>query len=189
MSHLANNETPLVAAEYVTLVVPDIDWQNEASIKEFKKNVVLQAQGEPTILEENLFTLATAALTFGAILDVATQVLVRLIDGRLVMVCDHETRGFLPGLEIDTATWEAILKSRKDLQFVDDVALPRPELSIDLGGGELAAVASKLQPCITLQLKGEVAILALLTAIYLARPTCKVMDYVDAAGQMVKIFA
>jgi len=189
MSHLVNSEAPLVAAEYVTLVLPEIDWRNEASIKEFKRNVILQAQGEPVIFEENLFTPVTAALAFGAIADVATQILIRLTDGRLMMIFDHETRGFLPGLEIDMSTWEAILESRKHLQFVSDVALPRPELVVDLGEGELAEVAKQLQPCMTLQLKGEVSLLSLLAAIYLARPTCRTMDYVDGSGQTVNIFA
>jgi hypothetical protein len=186
MSHLVNSEVPLVAAEYVSLVLPEVDLQNVESIKEFKQNVVLQAQGDPVIIEESLFTLVKAALAFGAIADVATQVLVRTSDGKTAMIFDHETREFLPGIEIDMTVWEETSASRESLQPVSAVALPMPEITVDLW--EEGALVEKLKPCITLHLIGEVPVLRLLSAIYLARPMCRMMDYTNAVGETISLF-
>ena len=196
--------SPMVAAEYTLVSPPGINVHDPQSVRDFRTQVTLQAQGDPAIFDAR--TPQTAlALAFAAAYEVATQALMRLEDGRLVLLFDHETRELMPSEEVDETVWAEILKLKNKIVTAQDVAMPIPELSIDLAAawsrvkeGDdivartklfLKALTPALSPCATLRLRGDIPALPLLAVLYLVRPSAYTVEYADVSGTVVTLFS
>lgn len=196
--------SPMVAAEYTLVSPPGINLHDPQSVRDFRTQVTLQVQGDPAIFDAR--TPQTGlALAFAAAYEVATQALMRLEDGRLVLLFDHETRELMPSEEVDETIWVEILKLKNKIVTAQDVAMPTPELSIDLAAAWsrvkenddivartrlfLKGLAPSLSPCATLRLRGEIPALPLLATLYFVRPNAYTVEYADVSGIVVTLFA
>lgn len=191
--------SPMVAAEYTLVSPPGINLHDPQSVRDFRTQVTLQAQGDPAIFDART-PLLGLALSFASAYDVATQALLRLEDGRLVLLFDHETRDLIPPEEIDETIWAELLKHRNKMTSAQDVATPTPENIVDISALWsrvkehddvvtrtklfLKALAPMCTPCATLKLRGEIPALPLLAALYLARPSAYTVECADVSGNV-----
>lgn len=195
---------PAVATEYVLVSPPALDANDPRSVQDYRTQVTLQMQGDPAVFDAHTPEPALA-LAFAVAYDAATQVLLRLEDGRIALLFDHEARELLPPEGVDETVWSEILKLRGKVTTAQDVAAPTPEMSIDLAAlwsrtrehDDLVArtrlflksLAQELAPSATLRLQGDIPALPLLSAVYLSRPTAYAVEYADVSGTVVTLFA
>lgn len=85
---------PSEASEYAVVKIPTLIPSDTQSISDFRINVALQIQGEPAIFDAKNHATALV-LAFATAYDLATQVILRLEDGRAVLIFDHESRDLL----------------------------------------------------------------------------------------------
>lgn len=197
--------SPAEAIEFV-LVQPhqelvDVSADN---LNAFKKDIALQVQGEAVEFIDGLPTLS-AAYAFALVCDIASEAILRLDDGRLFQLFKHHDKEVIYSEKIDETIWQAIVKAKKQLTLVMDVANPFPETVIDLSeiwrgvmaGDDLIASTklfinyffANLKPSVKICLRGEIPNLALFAAIYLARPCAYSIVFGDARGKRVTLFA
>jgi len=98
---MPNTLDPMVMAKYILVSPPALNPNDQQSINDFRTQVVLQTQGDPAIFQTETPVLPLA-LAFAASYDVATQALLRLDDGRLVLLFDHETRNTISKKPLNT---------------------------------------------------------------------------------------
>jgi hypothetical protein len=195
---------PMEATAYVTVTPPAIVPSDPQSVAALRTQVTLQVQGDPAIFDAKI-PAKEIALAFAAAYEVATQAILRLDDGRSMILFDHETRELMPDEPADDAVWTEILRLQNKITAAQDVAAPAPEADIDLSAIWsrviesddvvartklfLKSLAAILEPAMTIRLHGEVPALALLSAIYLSRPSGYTVEYQDAAGATITLFA
>jgi hypothetical protein len=193
----------MVMAEYALVSPPVLNPNDQQSIKDFRTQVVLQTQGDPAIFQTETPVLPLA-LAFATSYDVATQALLRLDEGRLVLLFDHETRDLMSPEEIDKTVWEELEKLKNKIVSVQDVAAPMSQQTIDLKSVWsrtkehddlivrtklfLKTLVSDLTPAITLRVTGEIPALPFLMALYLLRPTAYTVEYADLSGNVIVLF-
>lgn len=194
----------MVVPEYAVVAFPGLDTLNPESLQEFRTAIALQVQGDPAIFDERA-PLGSLVLAFAVAHDVATQAILSLTNGRDILLFDHETRDVMAKKSIDDTLWTTVAELKESLPLFHDAMLPPPQFSVHLdtiwNATEesddivertrlfLEALILAFIPCIALQLRGDIPALPLLCAVYLARPTAQTVEYIDASGTTLALFA
>ncbi|MBU1131870.1 hypothetical protein KKC32_01270 [Patescibacteria group bacterium] len=198
--------SPLSATEYV-LIQPQTNLAESSTpenIALLQREVILRAQGEAVELFDGLLPLSTI-LTFAAIYDIADEAVFRLLDGRLVLLFDHQPKGTMRSEEVDEIIWAEILKVKSKGVTVQDICGPKSEVIIDLASiwsrvrenddiiartkVFIKALFGFLEPAVIVRLRGEIPNLPLISAVYLVRPYGHRVIFDDARGNSVNIFS
>ena len=195
--------SPMIAAEYTLVSLPGINPLDPQSVQDLRTQVTLQAQGDPVIFDARTPQLSLA-LAFASAYAVATQVLMRLEDGRLVLLFDHETRELMQSEQVDETIWAEILKLKNKITSVQSIAMPTPELLLDLAtiwsrikeSNDivvrtklfLKAIPSLISPCMTLRMFGDIPALPLTAVLYLVRSGAYTVEYTNDLGISVTLF-
>ncbi|OGQ44847.1 MAG: hypothetical protein A3H42_01260 [Deltaproteobacteria bacterium RIFCSPLOWO2_02_FULL_46_8] len=199
------SSSPLVAIEYV-VVQPQttlVGSVTPASIASLRREVTIQAQGEDVELFDGMSPL-TAALSFAAVYDIADEAVLRIRNGPLVLLFDHQPKEILRPEEVDETIWAEMLKVKNKSVAVQDISAPAPETVIDLVAlwsraqehddivartrRFIKSLVRALEPAMTVRLRGEIPDLPLLSAIYLVRPYGHTVLFEDAHGGSVTLF-
>lgn len=195
----------LLATEYV-LVKPATSFGDSLSkntLEELRREVTLQAQGEAVELFDDMSPVVTV-LTLAVIYDIASEAVLRLADNRLVLLFDHQPKQTLRPAEVNLSIWQEVLNAKKIVTLVQDVAGPKPEITLDLNAiwqqtepnddiiertkVFVDSLSDILEPAITITIKGEIPALPLLLASYLARPSGHKLIFEDATFGNVTLF-
>jgi hypothetical protein len=194
---------PMEVVEYAAVAPPALVPEDPQSIANLRTQVTLQTQGDPAIFDAK--TPQTAlVLAFAAACDAATQAILRLEDGRAVLLFDHETRQLIPQEPMEESVSVEIKKLRGKISAAEDVAAPTPEKTVDLaamwsesGTSEDVVTNTKLflkrlvlalKPAMILRLQGDIPALPLLAALYLARPSGRAVEHQNNAGTIAVLF-
>jgi hypothetical protein len=196
----------LAAVEYILLEPTVLLAQpmTPENLALFQRAIAFQAQGDYVELPAG-WAGGQAAAALVAIYELAREAVVRLDDGRLVLLFDHEEQEKLRLEDVDETIWQEILKFKNKIDLVQDVAAPKPELALDLAllwnrtkeQTDLLArtkifikeLATALAPAMTIILRGDIPNLPLLAAIYLARPSGHRIIFENADKTRVILFS
>ena len=199
---MSKSSSPMIATEATLVSLPEFKLDDPQSIIDFRGQVTLQTQGGPAIFEESA-PLSALALGLATVYEVATELSLRLVDGRLALIFSHETRETTRLEETDETIWLEINKLRKKMPKIFDVLLPISEKVIDLSNlweqttGDDVVVRTKiflknlvpvLTPATTIRLQGKIPALPLLAAAYLSRPIGYRVEYQENNGVNLVLF-
>lgn len=190
-------------AEYVVVVPPVLVLSDPQSIMNFCRQVTLQVQGKPAIIDEQIAN-ESLSLSLAVAYEVATRIVLRLEDGQMILIFDHETRNLVSEEKIDDSVWLEISKLKDDVVIVGDITLPPLEHVVDLAvvwneidesnnlidrtKTFLRKIVENSEPAMTLKLRGEIPSLPLLAAVYLLRPFGHTIQYQNNVGEHATLF-
>ena len=188
------NDLPAVAIEYVKIGTELID----------RSQMIFKLQGQPVELSEKM-SIENLALTFALAFEFSSETVLRLNNKELVLLFAHHEQGFLRPEEVNKTIFEEIIKSAEKAKFVSDIAMPPPEIIINLekewkkikkGKDEILktkefikSMPKILKPAINLIMEGEVPALAFLSMIYFSRPYGHNIFYKDKKRNNIKLFS
>ncbi len=173
----------------------------EKEIADFKRDVILQAQGDPVMLSDDTPAIV-AALMFAAVYNVATEVVLCQSNKAMVLLFDHQAVKPLRPKNVNEKIWTQILLEKEkdistndanrestiDLQKIWQRAAEENDL-ISCVNYFIKSLADHLQPCATLRLRGTIPCLPLMAAIYVTRPYGQNIIYTDADLRSVTLFS
>lgn len=187
-----NSLSAATVVQYKMVAPTALNIKNPQSIKDFRKEIILQTQGYPVIFRESI-ELVTLAFAFSISFKFATQAILQLNDRKEFILFDHGTQNLINTHNFERSVHNKIITLREDLQNSDELATPSLEESINLEYiwneikddsnienktlDFLEKISLIIQPSINLKLIGLIPALPLLATIYLVYSTANKIQY------------
>ena len=196
-------QIPAISMKYTPIEAIGINRHDLKSLANLKLSVCLKAQGQAIEISGNA-QLADLLWIFASTFNVASEVVVRLKDDRLVMILNHHEQVFLKPEMVNELVWHEMEKIKEKVQFIQKMAMPPRESVIDLikewqvvkkdediiseTVKFIQLIPNFLNPAMHIVIQGTIPVLPALCLVYLIRSYAYNVSYKDEKGNIIPLF-